>query len=420
MKIFGVHVENSSVGQYRLWTPFDALNRSGRHQCTRFPNDLKFVDVPINKKDRSGGIESFEEIGQRTDLMVWQRCADLRQSSVGFAMRKAYGLPLVFECDDDLFSVEPTGQAYSFYRNHSPEEGVDMTEIPDGELDAYRKRTSGVVTQVGKKWFWAQDNQMEKRTWTAELIKQADGVTTTTETLARVFREYNPYVYVLPNCLDMNRWMEARRRRGPGSGKVNVAWLGGVQHFDDLKIISEVIPEILRKYPNTSFTTIPLDAEFWKDCPREFGDRWIAGKTASVDSWPEYLSSLKVDIMLAPLNSSRFNQSKSNIKWLEAAALGIPTVASRETPYLEIVDGVDGFLASGKAEWMDKISYLVESTPKRAHIGGLATKSAMDRYHIDDNIHLWDDAYTEIYNRSHKMHQKAAARLRKQTIFDTM
>ena len=61
-----------------------------------------------------------------------------------------------------------------------------------------------------------------------------------------------------------------------------------------------------------------------------------------------------LDVNLAPLApSSRFNEAKSAIKWLEAALVETPTVATPTGPFREAIeDGGTGLLATTPDEWV--------------------------------------------------------------------
>ncbi|WP_309708328.1 glycosyltransferase [Armatimonas sp.] len=73
----------------------------------------------------------------------------------------------------------------------------------------------------------------------------------------------------------------------------------------------------------------------------------------------------QVDINLAPLDLTRpFNHAKSEIKFLEAAAVGVPTIAARSAALLE----TEGALLCGTdQEWSDALaSWLSEPTKRQA------------------------------------------------------
>ena len=59
------------------------------------------------------------------------------------------------------------------------------------------------------------------------------------------------------------------------------------------------------------------------------------------DKLPALIS--EVDINLAPLVDSIFNRAKSEIKWIEAALVKVPTVASKIGAFSDmVIDGETG------------------------------------------------------------------------------
>lgn len=78
---------------------------------------------------------------------------------------------------------------------------------------------------------------------------------------------------------------------------------------------------------------------FGDECPK-----WIGAKNVvmhpTVGAWqfPDAVRSIKPDLYIAPLKDNPFNRAKSNLKLLEASALGVPFVSSwweRFCPYSE-------------------------------------------------------------------------------------
>lgn len=68
------------------------------------------------------------------------------------------------------------------------------------------------------------------------------------------------------------------------------------------------------------------------------------------------------DIVLAPLDDSRFNRSKSNIKMLEASAIGAVCLVSPVAPYRNFCalnPDLKWLQCNGKSDWMNKIRELV-------------------------------------------------------------
>lgn len=99
-----------------------------------------------------------------------------------------------------------------------------------------------------------------------------------------------------------------------------------------------------------------------------------------------YLALLRrAHINLAVLSESLFNDCKSEIKWLEAAALSIPTLASRVGGLTETTTaGVDVMLASSPQEWENEIHRLCNDAGLRSRVASAARKKALDLYRPAD------------------------------------
>jgi hypothetical protein len=101
-----------------------------------------------------------------------------------------------------------------------------------------------------------------------------------------------------------------------------------------------------------------------------------------------------LDVNLAPLTpGSRFNEAKSAIKWLEAALVETPTVASPTEPFREAINsGVNGFLAATVDEWETAIVSLLADAPLRHRVGARARRDALLRW----SPHLQAHVYAQI------------------------
>jgi glycosyltransferase involved in cell wall biosynthesis/Tfp pilus assembly protein PilF len=98
----------------------------------------------------------------------------------------------------------------------------------------------------------------------------------------------------------------------------------------------------------------------------------------------EYWSHLhKADINIAPLKTSPMADCKSEIKWLEAAMFGVPSVVSGTETYREAVEhGVTGFICDTPEEWTAAIDLLVKDASLRYRLGATAWRRVRDNYSI--------------------------------------
>src|SRR5262249_9272363 len=168
--------------------------------------------------------------------------------------------------------------------------------------------------------------------------------------------------------------------RGPGKGdRIVIGYGSGTATHDiDFQEAAVALELILERYQQMELWIagpLKLPSSFG-----QFGDRVVR---FPLSDWPAWFRRMaKMDIALAPLEMNNvFCQAKSEIKFVEAGALGVPVIASRVGPYCEaIADRVNGFLASNEQEWVRALSALVEDTALRRRIGRAAQRTVGDKY----------------------------------------
>jgi glycosyltransferase involved in cell wall biosynthesis len=265
-----------------------------------------------------------------TQSAVWQQAAQLPSP------RPA----LVFELDDDIWNLHST--------NHG------ASRLNDDEVRVSAERN----------------------------IALADAVTVTTNHLAEVVSRFNSNVHVLPNCVD-----EALlRHERPRNERVTIGWAGGSSHDNDFAFVRNELRTFLRRHTDVDVHMIGSDYR------RELG-RPDARHSGWSENLVEYLTKIDFDIGIAPLAYHAFNKSKSDLKVLEYAALGIPVVATDFGPYSDSVQhGVTGFLVKRPHEWARYLRDLVNDEQMRTEMGDNARRWAATRT-IQANVWRWETAY---------------------------
>jgi glycosyltransferase involved in cell wall biosynthesis/tetratricopeptide (TPR) repeat protein len=155
---------------------------------------------------------------------------------------------------------------------------------------------------------------------------------------------------------------------------------GTLAHGADFRqIVSIALDRLMTNYPNVRFCCCGHVAS--DDLQQKFPGR--------VDVFPlipdhqHYLGLLsQCDINIAILRESPFNHCKSEIKWLEAAVCGVPTIASDVQGFRDCLDiNKEILLAKPKAnDWFKKLEGLVVSREQRTSIGLAAARKALARY----------------------------------------
>jgi O-antigen biosynthesis protein len=243
--------------------------------------------------------------------------------------------------------------------------------------------------------------------------------TTSTKFIAKLLAEYGKQVFVTTNKLSQ-AWVEmaerimecetrsmehettdAIRTRSLSNGQAGTIRLGyfsgTIGHNKDFATISDALMEILKKYSQVEiFLAGPLELE---KKMAEFSERIVRSTYAPRKKHFENI--FACDIILAPLERDIFSEGKSELKFFEAGLLKVPVVAVRNSTYADVItDGVDGFLAEGETEWVEKLSSLIEDSELRKRIGESAHEKALRDY-TTENSHGED--YYE-YLRKHLKH----------------
>jgi len=160
--------------------------------------------------------------------------------------------------------------------------------------------------------------------------------------------------------------------------KVIIGYLSGsITHNDDFKLIMPSIISVLKKYDNVYLEIVGL-----LDLPEEMLEVKDKVITAPFMDWQDLPKLIRsIDINLAPLEDTIFNEAKSENKWTEAALVKIPTIASNVGAFKsQIVNEKTGLLCDNSNDWDKYLSLLIENKKFRNEIGLNAYNEVMDKH----------------------------------------
>lgn len=160
--------------------------------------------------------------------------------------------------------------------------------------------------------------------------------------------------------------------------KIIIGYLSGsITHNDDFKLIMPSIVNVLKKYDNVYLKIVGLlDLPEEMECVR---DKVLTSPFVDWKELPKLIRS--IDINLAPLEQSVFNEAKSENKWTEASMVKIPTIASNVGAFkTEIENKVTGILCeNNEKDWTEKLSKLIEDEELRKKIANNAYNEVMEK-----------------------------------------
>ncbi|WP_147198805.1 glycosyltransferase [Pantoea sp. CCBC3-3-1] len=331
------------------------------------------VSIPQCKKYRvDQKVELFNRLGIEVTVLPWSHqneCIKAMQSHTlvifyrvpGFASLdpvfaecKRLNITTLWEVDDLIFDAE-------ILRNSKTLQALD-TATYNGLLDGAHLYKSAML--------------------------QCSGAIASTQHLAdEMVKAGAKYAYVVENALDPETITAAESittgRKSLEDGIIRIVYGSGTTtHNIDFLEAADAIVSVLRQNKNVHFRLIGN-----LDLPASFKE--VEAQVEYIDLCPyrDYLKVLaECDISLAPLEDYIFNYSKSNIKYIEASILSIPSVCSPRPTFSRVIKhGENGFLCETPQEWEDVLMQLIESETLRTKVGAQAYHSVYEHY-LPENI----------------------------------
>ncbi|MEM1425793.1 MAG: glycosyltransferase, partial [Cyanobacteria bacterium P01_H01_bin.130] len=161
---------------------------------------------------------------------------------------------------------------------------------------------------------------------------------------------------------------------------VRLGYFSGTRtHQDDFDQCVTALATVMERFPQVHLRvvghlTVP------ESLMAPFGDRI---ETLPIVPWQELPKLYRaVDINLAPLNPDvPFTAGKSELKFVEAGIMGVPTVASQWGPYGQAIkSGRTGWLCATEADWVEGLTQLIQTPDLRQRLGEAAQAAVRDRY----------------------------------------
>lgn len=236
----------------------------------------------------------------------------------------------------------------------------------------------------------------------AFLTRQADGVIVSTPALAERVAHLRSGVLVVPNALDERLFGPALGPAEARASTVTVGYMGTLTHEADLRMVLAPLRALLRRHAGrVRFELVGGGAEervasLFEGLPfRRLHPR-------HEDPYPKFVPwmrrHLRWDVAIAPLEDNAFTRCKSDLKYLDYAALGIPGVFSDVRPYRSAVRHREtGLLAANEPKaWADALEEIVSDGDLRSRLAAAATADVHGTRMLATNATRWRDALETI------------------------
>ncbi len=301
-----------------------------------------------------------------TDTAVIQRPLHRQWLDV-IPMLQAQGVRCVVELDDNFDVIHRRNAAW-----HSAE--PDWLHTAEVEQWTARYGAPRVVERHGE-WHRCSDLvSSSNRTNIALAIQAAGHLVVSTPALADHYGQRARTVRVVRNRVP-ERYLRIGEHHGDHADegrRPRVMWTGSTEsHPNDLQQCGRGLANITARFDLVIVGTGKgVDRALRRRVDSTSG--WV-----HLDSYPAAYA--HGDIAICPLELTAFNRSKSFIKPLEAAALGVVPVMSPTPEYLHLHSLGVGLIARSADEWNDHVGRLVTSRALRCEMraAGLEVAASM-------------------------------------------
>lgn len=232
---------------------------------------------------------------------------------------------------------------------------------------------------------------------TTEMMSMCDEITVTCDYMKEYYKEHtgNENITVIPNY-PPRYWLDqydetgieqnySKRRKKP-----RVLYAGSGAHFDVDNVVGQkddfghVVDTVIK-------TVNKYQWVFMGAYPMKLHNLVRAGKIefhpwTTLYEYPRLVKKIRANVMVAPLQDNIFNRCKSDLKYIEGCALGIPTVCQDMCTYEnamfkfntadEMVDQIDNIMS-------EKTNYMKYVRKGREVINGrwLENEANIGKYH---------------------------------------
>lgn len=212
-----------------------------------------------------------------------------------------------------------------------------------------------------------------------KLFKNAAQVIAGNAYLAGFAVKHNAAVTVIPTAIDTDRYP---CRSFDEASNLVIGWSGS---SSTNPYVNDLIPALNQLAENCYFSFYVMSSNL-----RGIQTEKMKGYTFKFFKWEDRIEIeilRKFDIGLMPLEENAWARGKCGFKALQYMALGIVPVCSPVGVNVEIIrDGVNGFLAANREQWIEKLRLLLEDSGLRQRMGRAARETVEKKYSIETHF----------------------------------
>lgn len=219
-------------------------------------------------------------------------------------------------------------------------------------------------------------------------------VQASTAPLTQAFAEHNPEVGLFEN-----QFFKTPAPVAKASEYVRL-FFGALNRKTAWQPLIKTYNKVLKENPSAQAVVLH-DEDFFNalECKNK-----VFKPTANYSDYLKLLHSC--DICLQPLDDTKFNRYKSDIKFLEAGAGGLAVLASPVVYADTVQHGYTGLIARGPAEWEKMLGKLIKDKDSRHMLGQNAKNYVMKNRMLIQHAHKRLDWYRHLWSNREALNER--------------
>lgn len=378
--------DRDGCGYFRCIWPSELLSTYKKITTTNLSSYIYDANFLLRAKTLR-----FQRQATNSHMAAWNKYLEIRKQSPYLNYKMQY------EIDDLLMEIEPSNKiAYDFFDEKKKNNHLQMLRTADSitfSTEALKQRyvekygVDGdkirVLRNTLPQFMFKMPARLEPRQfWVPELdsignpVKDEDG---------DIVWKYQMDGEGKPLLDGFGNEMKVSKK------KPRIYWSGSASHLNcDLNIISELVHKTVDEYQWVFQGVIPDDLKPYVQQGKIEFIKWST--TYGLPTMQFYKA--QPDICLAPLKPGIFNQCKSDLKYLEASALGAPCITSSfegtewKSPYEDIAE----ICIENDAEiWKAAIDHLLDNPDYYMEVVRAQYKTLNGRW-MENYLDVWAQA----------------------------
>ena len=207
------------------------------------------------------------------------------------------------------------------------------------------------------------------------MVNASDYVIAGNEYLQKNTTPFTHNVTIIPSPIDMSLY--PLKKYSEKNDNITLGWIGATGSIHYLEKMKPVFEALGRKYEDLRLKII---CNVFFDCDNITVEKKLWSEQEEVADIQSF------DIGLMPLMDDPWSHGKCGLKILQCLATGVPVVCSPAGVNKEIVkNGVHGFWANTREEWIEKLEILINDPDRRERMGMEGRKRVIEHYSLEAN-----------------------------------